>query len=177
MPERIPARDRDAVDDAMLAESAGRPRRGFLGTDLPWWLVLGLVALGLPRTILADLGIIAPESSLIYFVLALTPFAVWFAVALLLRTRRPVRDHLVVGALYGLSLVLVHEALWGAEASLGHHPPQSALDLAERFGSPLQELVLHGYSFAIAMMIGLGTGVVAAVVAAGAKVVRTIRAR
>ncbi|MGH3499683.1 MAG: hypothetical protein ACRDQA_02095 [Nocardioidaceae bacterium] len=96
--------------------------RNVLGTDWPAWLLLGLIALGLPRTILADLGVVAPESSWIYSVLALTPFAVWFAVAILRRTGSPIKDHLVAGALYGLSLVIVHEALWAAGPSLVLQP-------------------------------------------------------
>lgn len=151
--------------------------RNRLGTDMPGWLLLVLIALGLPRTVLADLGIVAPESSWVYYVLALTPFAVWLAVAALRRTSSPMKDHLVVGTLYGLSLVVVHEALWAVGSSLGHHPPQSGVRLAEQFSSPLRELVLHGYTIGIAMMIGLGVGLVAGIVAAVAKRVRTIRAR
>jgi len=164
----------------MDAKTTSGPRsRGVLGTGMPAWLLLGLVALGLPRTVLADLGIVVPESSLLYYVLALGPFAVWFAVAAIRRTPTPIRDHLVTGALYGLSLVVVHEALWNVgSASIGHQPPQGAVGLAERFSSPLlRELVPHAYSLAIAMMIGLGVGVTAAVVAAVAARVRVLRER
>lgn len=156
--------------------SAGLLRRNLLGTEMPGWLLLVLIALGLPRTILADLGIVAPESSLIYYVLALTPFAVWLAVAVFRRTGSPLKDHLVAGTLYGISLVIVHEALWAVGSSLGHHPPQSAVGLAQQFSAPLRDLVLHGYTFVIAMMIGLSVGLIAGVVAAAAKRVRTIRA-
>lgn len=150
--------------------------RRILGTSWPAWLLVVLIALGLPRTILADLGVIVPEGSWVYYVLALAPFAFWFAVAIVRRTGSPIKDHLVAGALYGLSLVVVHEALWSFGSSQGHHPPQGAVDLAERFGSPLRELVLHGYMAGIAMMIGLGVGVVAAGVAFVANKVRS-RAR
>ena len=136
-----------------------------------------LIALGLPRTVLADLGIVAPESSWIYYVLALTPFAVWFALAILRRTGSPIKDHLVAGTLYGLSLVIVHEALWAVGSSLGHHPPQSATTLAGQFSSPLRDLVLHGYTFLIAMMIGIGVGLTAAIVAVVSNRVRTLRTR
>jgi hypothetical protein len=51
-------------------------------TDMPTWLMLVLAAAGLPRTLLADLGIVAPDSSLLYFFLALAPFAVWLTVAI-----------------------------------------------------------------------------------------------
>lgn len=158
--------------------SPGLLGRTVLGTDMPAWLLLGLIALGLPRTVLADLGVVAPESSSIYYVLALAPFAAWFAVAVFRRTRSPIRDHLVTGTLYGLSLVVVHEAMWNVgSASLGHRPPQSAVELADRYGSPLREVVLHGYSFVIAMAIGLGVGVTAAVVAVIAHRVRAGRTR
>lgn len=154
----------------------GRTRRNVPGTEMPLSLMLGLIALGLPRTILADLGIVAPESSWVYYVLALTPFVVWLAVAALRHTRRPVRDHLAAGTLYGLSLVIVHEALWTAGSSLGHHPPLSAVRLAEPFSAPLRQLILHSYTFGIAMTIGLGVGLVAGVVAAVAKYARSLHA-
>ncbi len=146
--------------------------RKVLGTSWPAWLLLTLVALGLPRTILADLGVVVPESSWIYYLLALTPFAVWFGLAVVRRTPSPIKDHLVAGTLYGLSLVVVHEALWAFRSSLGHHPPQAAVDLASGFGSPLRELVLHGYTSGVALAIGLGVGATAAVVAAVANRVR-----
>lgn len=149
--------------------------RHLLGTGMPGWIMLGLVVLGLPRTVLEDLGVVAPESSWVYYVLALTPFAAWLAVAVVRRTATPIRDHLVTGALYGLSLVIVHEALWAAGPSAG--PESGAVSLAQGFGSPLRELVLHGYTVGIAMMIGLGVGAVAAVVAAAAKGARTVRSR
>lgn len=139
----------------------------------PGRLLLGVVALGVPRTVLADLGIIAPESSWIYYVLALGPFVAWLAVALFRRSGSPVVDHLVAGTLYGLSLAIVHEVLWAAGASLGQHPTQAALALAERFDPPARDLVLHGYSVLVAMMIGLGVGLTAAGVAVVANRVRT----
>lgn len=163
--------------DAARSGATSRVRRNFPGTGIPGWLLLGLVALGLPRTVLADLGIVAPESSWIYYVLALTPFAVWLAVAIFRRTGSPMRDHLLAGGLYGFSLVIVHEALWAVDSSLGQHLPQSATSLAGQFGSPLRELIPHGYGFVIAMTIGLGVGLIAGIVAAAAKRVRAIRVR
>lgn len=124
--------------------------RSLPGTTMPVWLLLVLVGLGLPRTILTDLGVIAPESSWIYYVLALTPFAVWLAVALFRRTATPIRDHLLAGTLYGLSLFVVHAASLST-------------------GRPL------GSTLAIAMMIGVGVGVIAGVAGATAQWVRRIR--
>ena len=164
------------------SDPTAAPQRGFLyrrfpATDMPTWLMLALVALGLPRTVLEDLDVVAPESSLLYFVLALTPFAVWLAVAMVRRSGRPFMDFLVLGCLYGLSLVAVHQALWDVGKSLGHHPPASAVDFAAQFSSGWRELALRGYTSGIAMVIGVGTGLVAALVAVGSHVWRTGRRR
>lgn len=150
--------------------------RPFPLTDMPWVLVLVLVAIGLPRTVLADLDIVAPESSLLYYVLALGPFAAWLAVAILRPTRRPVRDFLVLGVLYGLSLILAHQLLWHAPGA-EHSIPQGAIDVAAGFAPERQELALRGYTTLVSLGIGIGTGLVAAVVAVVARLVRHARHR
>jgi hypothetical protein len=113
--------------------------RRFPATDMPAWMVLVLVALGGPRTILSDLDVVAPESGLLYYCLALLPFAVWLAVAIARRSRRPFLDFLVVGALYGVSLAIIHQLMWTEGLALKH--------------------------LGIAMMIGLGAGAVVGLVA------------
>ena len=163
----------DRVDTAEK-QVASPDRRRFPGTDMPIWLMLGLVALGLPRTILADLDIVAPESSLLYYVLALTPFLIWLLVAIIRPTRRPFRDFLILGVLYGLSLVVVHQVLWDVG---GHHPPESATDFADRFAPAWREFATRAYTAGIAMVIGVGTGVGTALVAVVAHAWRTSRAR
>jgi hypothetical protein len=153
------------------------PSRRFPGTDMPIWLMLGLLALGLPRTILADLDVVPPDSGLLYFVLALTPFAAWIVVAVVRNSRRPFLDFLVLGSLYGLSLLLVHQALWELGPSLGEHPPQSAVDFADQFSGAWRELALRTYTSGIAMVIGVGTGLVVAASAVGGRMWRARRAR
>jgi hypothetical protein len=128
--------------------------RRFWLTDMPGWLMLLLVAVGLPRTILADLDIVPPESGLLYYVLALTPFAAWLAVAVLRPGRKPVWEFLVLGVLYGLSLVVVHQLLWDLAPPVSYNRAISAL---------------------IAMAIGVGTGLVAALAAVTSKAVRSHR--
>jgi hypothetical protein len=81
----------------ITAGNSGWLNRRFFLTNLPTWLMLVLLSLGLPRTVLADLGVVAPESSWFYFVLALTPFVVWLAVAVFRPSRRPFLDFLVLG--------------------------------------------------------------------------------
>jgi hypothetical protein len=151
-------------------------RGRFPGTDLPIWVMLVLVGLGVPRTVLEDLDIVAPGSSLLYYVLALVPFAAWVAVAVVRRSRRPFLDFLMVGAVYGLSLIVVHQALWSAGPSLGHNPPASAVDFANRFSQQWHELALRVYTSGIAMMIGIGSGLVVGLVALGAHAWRSKRA-
>ncbi|WP_143591158.1 hypothetical protein [Thermoactinospora rubra] len=142
---------------------------------MPAWLLLTLVAIGLPRTILADLDIVPPESGLLYYFLALAPFAAWLAVAVLRETRKPIMDFLVLGSLYGLSLAVVHHALWNADAGYGNRPPAGAVGFAGNFSPALQDLALHGYTIMIAMAIGLGSGLAVAVAAWVAGKVRAKR--
>jgi hypothetical protein len=166
MTSHNPLPNRAGRQQTMLDEEPARPlERRFALTDMPAWLMLALVALGLPRTVLADLDIVAPESSLLYYVLALTPFAAWLAVAVVRRSRRPFLDFIVLGTLYGLSLVLIHQALWDVGPTLGYRPPQSALDFAQQFSPAWRDLAVRGYTVVIAMIIGVGSGLVAALVA------------
>ena len=167
----------NADQNAVLSAPTGRDRaRRFPGTDMPIWLMLVLLALGLPRTVLADLDIVAPESSLIYYVLALAPFAVWLVVAIVRTSRRPLADFLVLGILYGLSLVVVHQVLWEVGPSLGHHPPESAVRFADQFSAAWRGFALRAYTSGIAMVIGVGTGLVAGLIAVGARAWRSRRA-
>lgn len=64
------------------------------------------------------------------------PFAVWLAVTVVRGSRRPFRDFLMVGVLYGLSLVIIHQVLWTAGPSLRHNPPASAGEFADQFCAP-----------------------------------------
>jgi hypothetical protein len=160
-----------AVPEPVAGAGVGR----FPMTDLPMKLVALLIAVGIPRTVLADLDIVAPESGLLYYFLALLPFVVWLAVAIVRRSRRPFRDHLMVGVLYGLSLVVIHQVLWTAGPSLGHNPPASAVEFAEQFSGGWQDIALRAYTSGIAMIIGIGSGLVIGAVAVGSKLWRSRR--
>ena len=142
---------------------------------MPVWLLLTLVAIGLPRTVLADLDIVEPESGLLYYFLALGPFAVWLAVAIFRRTSRPIMDFTVLGAAYGLSLAVVHHVLWNADAGYGNRPPASAVEFAGNFGAGLQEIALHGYTVMLGMVIGIVSGLAAALIALAATKARRSR--
>lgn len=145
--------------------------RTFPFTDMPWTLMIVLVVIALPRTILVDLDIVPQESSLLYYVLALAPFAAWLAVAILRPTRRPFRDFIVLGILYGVSLIVAHQVLWHAPGAV-HSIPSDAIEFAQGFSPGGQDLALRSYSAMISLGIGLGAGAAAALVAAIARVVR-----
>ncbi|WP_347954445.1 hypothetical protein [Gordonia aichiensis] len=149
-------------------------KRRFPFTDMPVGLMLALVAIGLPRTVLADLDIVSPESSLLYFVLALAPFAAWTAVAIMRPTRRPFRDFLVLGGLYAISLIVVHQSLLQGPGA-AHEIPQAAVDFSSSFAPGVQEWALRGYTAVVSLVIGLGTGLVVALVAVVAGRVRRSR--
>lgn len=163
-----------STDDETATVSA-KTRRPSSLTDMPTWLMLTLVAIGLPRTILADLNVVPPESGLLYYLLALAPFGAWLGVAMVRETRKPITDFLVLGALYGLSLVVVNQVLWNTGPGLGYHAPASAVSFAENVGPAFQDLAMRGYTIMIAMMIGVGSGLVAAIDAFVAKCVRSKR--
>lgn len=165
-----PVRGRERVRDDRRA----LPRR-FPGTDMSIGTMLLLVVIGLPRTVLADLGVVPPESGPLYYLLALTPFAVWLGVALARRTRRPLRDYLALGVLYGVSLVLVHQLLWDVSASLGHRPPTVAVGFADLVAPVWRDLALRAFTSGIALAIGVGCGLITAAVAAGARSWRSRR--
>lgn len=148
-----------------------KPARRVPWTDMPAGLMAVLVAAGVPRTVLADLNVVPPESGPLYYLLALAPYGCWVAVAVLRRTRKPLADFVVLGMLYGLSLLIVHQLLWGAE---GHTVPQSARDIAAHFSPGLQELALRVYTSGIALIIGIGSGLIIGLLAL---TVHTWRAR
>ncbi|HEV7652376.1 MAG TPA: hypothetical protein VGP26_29835 [Actinophytocola sp.] len=153
----------------------GTTHRPFWLTDMPTWLMLLLVVVGLPRTILADLNVVPPESGILYYFLALAPYVAWVAVAIVRETRKPIADFIVLGVLYGLSLVLVHQVLWNAGAGEGQETPAAARSFAEGFSPGMQDLATRGYTVMIAMAIGIGSGIVVALIAFVAKLVRSRR--
>ncbi|WP_308796360.1 hypothetical protein [Agromyces silvae] len=73
--------------------------------------LVGLAALGLPRVVLHDLHLVDQGNGL-NWILALGPVVVWIAVAVLKRVPNPFLTVLVIGAIFGLMLVLTHQLLW-----------------------------------------------------------------
>ncbi|WP_235520757.1 hypothetical protein [Cellulomonas sp. Leaf395] len=129
--------------------SAAGPVHRFLG--LPFLAVIGLAALGLPRVVLHDLGVLT-GSSVAAFLLAVGPLVAWVLVAIRPTVRRPFLALLATGALHGLLLAATHQVLWtqafdGAAPRLGDN-------LAD-VDPAVQDVVLRG----AAVMSGLHTGI------------------
>lgn len=94
------------------------PARRALG--LPFLGLVGLASLALPRVILHDLHVL-DEPDPINWILALTPFAIWITVAVVKKVPNPFLTVLVIGALYGVMLVVTHQILW--DVAYSGNPP------------------------------------------------------
>lgn len=85
--------------------------RTLLKTDLPFVAVLILALLAVPRVIIHDLHL-ADLNSVPYKVLATVPFLIWLGVAILRKSRSPMKDFLVLGVVFGSLLAITHQLLW-----------------------------------------------------------------
>jgi hypothetical protein len=151
----------------------GNPmKRNFLFTSMPVWLVLTLILIMVPRTLLSDLGTITAETPVYYF-FALLPFAAWLGVAMFRPNKRSFRDFLVLGVLYSLTLIVIHQWLWNVGSSLGHSPPQAALDFSAGFDPAIRDMAVRGYTIIISLLIGIGSGAVVGLIAAAARLIRS----
>jgi hypothetical protein len=144
----------------------------FFLTDMPVWLVATLVLLMLPRTLLNELGVVT-EGTLPYYFLALTPFAIWLAVAVLRPTRKPMADFLMLGLLFGLLLAVVHQSMWNTGNAVTQQAPQIAIDIASNVDPGARELVTRLVSIGISLVIGLGSGMVIGAIAKVAALTRS----
>lgn len=141
-------------------------------TAMPIGLFGALIAITVPRTVLAQLDVVPPESGALYYVLALVPYACWYLVAALRPTPRPLADHLMLGTVYGVTLVVIHQALWASE---GNIVPRAAHELAEQVPMSLEDLTLRLYTVGVSMVIGIGSGAIGSAIALLARWVRRPR--
>jgi hypothetical protein len=86
------------------------PPRNQLGFSI--LALIGLAALGVPRVILHDLHVIE-EGSAVTWLFAVGPVAVWILAAVLRKVPNPFLTVLVIGAIFGVMLVITHQLLWG----------------------------------------------------------------
>jgi hypothetical protein len=127
---------------------------------LPVLVVLGLVAIALPRVVVHDLGLVPPQG-IAAALLAILPPLVWIGVAVLWSTR-PFLSLTVAGAGYGVGLAVIHNLMWdvvfaGEAPRLGGNlaeVPQGVAEVGMRVAASFSSLV-----------IGLAVGVIAGLVA------------
>lgn len=114
--------------------------------------------MAVPRVFAHDLGI---DAGPLPAILTIGPVVVWIAVVLRARVPSPVVTLLVVGAVYGVALGIVHNLLW--DEVFGDDPPALGgldPDLAE---VPLR-IATAVSSLLTGVMVGLGSGLLATLV-------------
>lgn len=129
--------------------------RGRWRIGLPWWGVLGLAALGLPRAVAHDLDLVGPA---VNAVLVFGPVLVWIAVAVLGRLRRPFAALLAVGIVYGLLLAVAHQVLW--MQGFAGDPPTLGGELAGVLPPAAESGVLRAAAFVSSVATGALVGAV-----------------
>jgi hypothetical protein len=119
-----------------------------LGLSVP--ALVGLALLAVPRVVLHDLDLIT-EGTFVNGLFVFVPPVVWILVVVLRRVPDPFGALVVVGAIYGVFLALVHQLLW------------EAADLPAVASTPLA----RGSAVIASLVTGTLVGVVAGAVAWG----------
>ncbi|GAB2571008.1 hypothetical protein [Gracilibacillus alcaliphilus] len=79
---------------------------------MPFFTLLLLSLLGVPRVILHDLNIIE-EGSLVNSIFVFVPIIIWIAYIVWRDVKKPFLSLLLIGFFYGIFLAIVHQLLWG----------------------------------------------------------------
>lgn len=134
------------------------------GLGLPFVALVALALLAAPRVVLHDLGIIQ-EGTFVNSLFVFVPPLVWIAVVLWRRAPNPFLTLLVVGALYGVFLMLGHQILWNT--AWDGAPPTLGGNLSEL--SPVaQETIMRGFAAMGSLVTGTLAGALSGLVAWGA---------
>lgn len=140
---------------------APAPRGRPLG--LPVSALVGLALLAVPRVVLHDLGLIHEGTGINALLVAAPPIA-WVVTVLAAGVRRPFVPVLVIGAISGVFLAVVHQLLWGA--AFGTNPPRLGGNLAG-LDPGVQDVVIRLFSIPSSLLTGAIVGAVAGLVAWG----------
>ncbi len=132
---------------------------------LPLIGLVGLALLAVPRVVLHDLRLVTEEHPLTWL-LALGPVVVWIAVAVAKRVPQPFLTLLVVGAIYGVFLMLSHLLLW--DQLFGDRVPD--------LGGPAGEIVPRVATAFSSIFTGTLVGAVAGLAAWGISAILKRRA-
>jgi len=123
---------------------------------LSFFALVGLALLGIPRVILHDLHIIE-EGSPITWLLAVLPPVIWIAAALWAKVPNPFLTVFVIGAIFGVLLMLTHQLFW--VSAFGGTPPD--------VGGPVGTIVPRIAAVFSGTFTGAIIGVVAGLIAWG----------
>ena len=138
------------------------PSNGAGRSGLPWWAVVALGLLAVPRAVLHDLDGM-PASTLLVVALAVGPPVLWAGVAVAARLVSPVRTLGAVGAVYGVGLAVVHNILW--DRSFGGRDVRLGGNLRDELPAPVEELVLRGSATVSSILTGIAVGLASGLVA------------
>lgn len=133
-----------------------------LKTDIPFWIIVVLALLAIPRVFIHDLHLLPLDSS-IYRLLALGPLVGWVLLATLRNNKRPVYDFIILGLVFGLLLAITHQLTW--EASWGDNPPQLHGNLAGQLDPTIEGLLLRGAAVISSLVTGVVFGCIVALIA------------
>ncbi|OLZ58183.1 hypothetical protein BS330_12665 [Amycolatopsis keratiniphila subsp. nogabecina] len=115
--------------------------------------IIGLAALGVPRVVAHDLGLVGPVGNAL---LVFVPLAIWLAIVLWRRVPNPFLTLLVVGLAYGVLLGLTHQVLW-TEAFPGG-PPSLSGNLVGTLPPSTEAVVLRIFAFGSSLLTGVLNG-------------------
>lgn len=130
---------------------------------LPWWAIIGLACLAVPRVILHDLHILE-EGTWLNAVFVWVPPFLWILLVVVKRVPRPFLALLAVGVVYGVLLATTHLLLW--DQAFADGTPQLGGNLADL--NPLaQALIVKTFAALNSGITGTLVGVVCGLIATG----------
>ncbi|MDA0643595.1 MULTISPECIES: hypothetical protein [Nonomuraea] len=117
--------------------------------------VAGLAALGVPRVIAHDLGLVGP---VVNAVLVFLPVAIWLGVVLWRRVPNPFLTLLAIGGAYGVLLAITHQLLWSS--AFGEDAPRLGGNLAGGLSPGAEEALMRTFAFGSSVFTGVMVGLV-----------------
>ena len=128
---------------------------------LPWWAILALAALAVPRVLIHDLGV--ETGTFIQGLLTIGPPAVWVGVAVWRRLPSPVVTLVVIGTVYGVALGVSHNLMW--DTAFSEESPALGGNLAGTLSAGAEEALMRVATMFSSVFTGALVGLIAGLVA------------